>query len=188
VIGATLCGVALSLWSASASLEASPPPANPSAQLQCLRESPATFARAMVRDWIRSGMDYLRQLVGRFGLLSVSLPGWVFWLEVVVLLIAAMTFGGAGPISRIVALLIVIGTAAGIALSTYISLSPPCGMDIAGIQGRYFLPILPVALFAISLRVPIVERYVPWIVTVASLVAAGASVFTMGGHYYALPF
>ena len=56
--------------------------------------------------------------------------------------------------ARCVAIAIVIATIAGIMLSQYMIWSIVCGDAIEGVQGRYFLPILPLALLAIGFSIP----------------------------------
>ncbi|HYS55034.1 MAG TPA: DUF2142 domain-containing protein [Thermoanaerobaculia bacterium] len=126
-------------------------PIDPAAQLQCVIHDPLRFARALLADVAIHGRYYLEGTVGRFGLNELPLPTIIVILEVVTLIAAAMTSQRVlNPVGRLVAILIFIVTAAGIVLSQYMVWSIVCGDTIEGVQGRYFLPIVPLALLAIG--------------------------------------
>lgn len=148
VIAATAAGVAVAMWSAARTFAPVRPGTHidPSAQMQCVRHEPARFLEAF-RSEMR--FDYVRQAVGRLGLLDVSLPDAVVWVELLLLLLCAWTAGHVSASVRLIALLVSLATIAGIGLSLYIGWTPPCARSIDGLQGRYLLPIVPV-LFAVA--------------------------------------
>jgi uncharacterized membrane protein len=52
--------------------------------------------------------------------------------------------------NRLAGIAIVVATAGGILLSQYMVWSVVCGDTIEGVQGRYFLPVMPLLLLAIG--------------------------------------
>ena len=91
------------------------------------------------------------------GMLDVHLPRLVIWLELIALIVAAMgAEGRVGGWARVIAGVAAAATAGGIALSTYIGWNRPCAAVIDGLQGRYFLPILP--LLMVVLALPLIRR------------------------------
>jgi uncharacterized membrane protein len=130
-------------------------PIDPASQLACVLHDPMRFLRLAVADVAVHGRYYIDGLVGRFGLNEFSLPMTVVVIEILTLLAAALTSKRTlTPLGRIVAIGIVIATVAGVVLSQYMIWSIVCGDAIEGVQGRYFLPILPLALLAISFSIP----------------------------------
>jgi uncharacterized membrane protein len=126
-------------------------PIDPASQLACVLHDPMRFLRLAVADVAVHGRYYVEGLIGRFGLNEFSLPIAVVVIEILTLLAAALTSKRTlTPLGRLVAIGIVIATVAGVMLSQYMIWSIVCGDAIEGVQGRYFLPILPLALLAIS--------------------------------------
>ena len=94
---------------------------------------------------------YVDGTVGRLGLNELPLPAAIVVIEVVTVIAAAITSKRVlNTAARIVAIGIFIATAVGVVLSQYMIWSIVCGDTIEGVQGRYFLPIVPLALLAIS--------------------------------------
>ena len=56
-------------------------------------------------------------------------------------------------VNRILAIGIFLATAAGVLLSQFLVWSAICGDVIEGVQGRYFLPVLPLLLVSIRARI-----------------------------------
>jgi uncharacterized membrane protein len=130
-------------------------PIDPASQLACVIHDPMRFARLAVADIAGHSRYYLEGLIGRFGLNEFSLPIAVVILEILTLFAAALTIKRTlTPVGRLVATAIVIATVAGVMLSQYMVWSIVCGDAIEGVQGRYFLPILPLALLAIGFSIP----------------------------------
>jgi uncharacterized membrane protein len=126
-------------------------PIDPASQLACVLHDPMRFLRLAVADVAVHSRYYIEGLIGRFGLNEFSLPMAVVVIEILTLLAAALTSKRTlTPLGRLVAIGIVIATVAGVMLSQYMIWSIVCGDAIEGVQGRYFLPILPLALLAIS--------------------------------------
>jgi len=126
-------------------------PIDPAAQMHCVVHDPMHFARAMLSDIAVHWRYYADGTVGRLGLTELALPTAIVVIEVVTVMSAAITSKRVlNTAARIVAIGIFIATAVGVVLSQYMIWSIVCGDTIEGVQGRYFLPIVPLALLAIS--------------------------------------
>ncbi|MDQ6800594.1 MAG: DUF2142 domain-containing protein [Acidobacteriota bacterium] len=130
-------------------------PIDPASQIQCVMHDPMRFLRLAIADLGVHGRYYVEGLIGRFGLNEFPLPTAIVAIEILTLIAAALTSKRTlTAVGRLVAIGIVIGTVAGVMLSQYMIWSIVCGDAIEGVQGRYFLPILPLALLAISFSIP----------------------------------
>jgi len=188
MIAATACGVALAMWNAARMFAPvrSDAHVDPAAQLACLADDPAHFARAALSEIQARGADYVRQMIGRLGLLDIWLPEWIIRAELLVLVVCAYAAegGGASLKLRVVAFIVSMLTVAGIALSSYIGWTPPCAPVIDGLQGRYLLPIVPV--FFLVIGAPLIKREQMARVALAGVaVAANATaLFAVASRYY----
>ena len=130
-------------------------PIDPASQLACVIHDPMRFLRVATADFAMHSRYYLDGLIGRFGLNEFPLPIAIVVVEILTLIVAALTSKRTlTPLARLVAFSIVIATVAGVMLSQYMVWSVVCGDAIEGVQGRYFLPVLSVALLAIGFSVP----------------------------------
>ena len=173
IIAATAAGVAIAMWSAARTYAPVRPDTkiDPAAQVQCLRHDPLRFAEAL-RNELR--FDYVRQAVGRLGLLDVSLPEPVIWAEILVLLLCAWSSANVSVGVRVIAAIVSLITVAGIGLSLYLGWTPVCARSIDGLQGRYLLPIGPLAFAVIS--APLLRREQIARIAVLSVAAAANTV------------
>ena len=154
IAGASAAGTALSMAYASIGAYAQRmfDPVNPAAQMRCVLSDPMRFVRAVAHDIPLNWRTYVEQLVGRFGgLVQVWMPAWFVMVEVALLIGVALT-GRAK--ARALSLLIVASSVVGILLSQFLIWSIACGETIDGVQGRYFLPLLPLALTLPAIRRP----------------------------------
>jgi uncharacterized membrane protein len=119
-------------------------PIDPAAQLRCLITDPMRFVRAVAHDVGEHGWLYVQQLVGRFGgVVQVGMP-WVVLVGEIALLIAVGVTGRAK--ARATSGVIVAVSVVGVFLAQFLIWSVACGEVVEGVQGRYFLPLLPLAL------------------------------------------
>ncbi|MGZ4810252.1 MAG: DUF2142 domain-containing protein, partial [Thermoanaerobaculia bacterium] len=115
-------------------------------QARCLAADPLRFATVAFNDLRANGSAYVEEMVGRLGMMNVKLPAVIVWIEIVLLILIGLA-GPRPPIAqRAIAMLIIAITVGGVLLSQYLVWSIICGPGIEGVQGRYFLPILPLAL------------------------------------------
>lgn len=84
---------------------------------------------------------------------------------------------------RATALAITVMTVAGILLSQYLIWSIVCGDVIEGVQGRYFLEVLPLALMALAL--PRMRwRLSPWVIVTVAVACNGTALMTLIRRYW----
>ncbi|HSY50239.1 MAG TPA: DUF2142 domain-containing protein [Thermoanaerobaculia bacterium] len=186
IIAATAAGTLLSL--AAASRGAYNPraglPVDAAAQFQCVAADPVQFARVAMHDVVTNGRFYVEEMVGRFGANELKLSPFVITAEIILLIAAALTTGTAprGRV-RMVAAAIVAMTVCGILLSQYLIWSIVCGDAIEGVQGRYFLEILP--LFLAVIRLPRVRwRVSPWAIVAVALVCNSVALLALVRRYW----
>ena len=121
-------------------------------QLAIVIADPAGFARILADSVQERAPVYSLQIVGRFGWNAILMPLLAYPL--CVLMLGASILTGAGVRVGIGQRLWWLAVAAGVALlietAMYLT-GTPLGADyIQGTQGRYFLPILPLVLLALS--------------------------------------
>jgi len=186
ILGATAIGTLLAI--ASAQRGAYNPrrglPVDAGAQLRCILSDPIHFASVALHDAVTNGRFYIEELIGRFGANELKLSPFVITLEIVLLLAVAITCGAALRTRvRVTALAIVAITVSGIFLSQYLIWSVVCGDALEGVQGRYFLEILP--LFLAAIAVPRLNlRVSPWLVIAVAAVCNTMALVTLIHRYW----
>ncbi len=133
-------------------------PIAPGSQLQCILAQPLRFASVIVKDILHHGWWYVEGAIA-----PVRLPLVVTCFGLLLLLAVGIT--SSATVNRLLAIGIFIATAAGVLLSQFLVWSAICGDVIEGVQGRYFLPVLPLLL--VGLRVPGVRRAPSMVIVVA---------------------
>ncbi|WP_306341440.1 DUF2142 domain-containing protein [Sphingobium sp. Z007] len=121
-------------------------------QLAILLNDPVGYARILVSSVVERAPVYALQIVGRFGWNAILLPVVAYPLGL--LMLGAGVANGSGARFGIGQRLWWLAVAGGVALlietAMYLT-GTPLGADyIQGTQGRYFLPILPLVLIALS--------------------------------------
>ncbi|MGC9502977.1 DUF2142 domain-containing protein [Baaleninema sp.] len=143
-------GGAVALWSGVVSriYVSLHPQLSPSDQIQLVLSHPLGFAATVMRTLAAFGGDYAHQFIGVLGWLDTPLPGWLVMAYWGVL---AVTVGVATPADKRLQ-----GWQRGVfAVSALSSMVMLCGLAylwnfvgaemIGGLQGRYWIPIAPVA-------------------------------------------
>lgn len=118
---------------------------DPAAQIEVLRANPAA-AVTLVAHTLAQDVWTRRQLIGVLGWLHIVLPDWVYAMWTAVLafaILALLTEAGPAAGPSIVALLGVALSAWAIMLAQYLGWTPVGAAAIEGLQGRYYLPLLP---------------------------------------------
>lgn len=126
-------------------------------QLGFILHDPAAYMRTLFSSIAERAPVYALQIVGRFGWNAILLPLLAYPLAL--LMLTAALLSGLGMrfsiAQRIWWLTIAAGTALLIETAMYLT-GTPLGADyIQGTQGRYFLPILPLALLALMPAGPV---------------------------------
>ena len=186
VIGASAAGTALSFEYAHLAwyVQRMNDPIDPAAQLRCMFNHPSLFVRAVVNDFGEHARSYLEGLVGRFGgVQQVPLPLTIVLIEAAILLLAGLT---AAPLTRTMRLLgaaIVAASCFGIVLSQYLTWSFACSDVLQGLQGRYLLPLVPLAMALLAL--PRTRWRVGWQAIVAvALIANATALLRIARHFW----
>ena len=133
------------------------------ANTRFIRQNPATYAAVVSRSIPVQGVEYLREFVGKLGSLSLPLPGWIAWVYVILLLVAAAV--SAGPVVLGAAKrLLIAGIGVMSVLSMFVLLwvfeadagairEAAVGQGVnPRLQGRYFIPVSFVFLLAFGVR------------------------------------
>ena len=159
-------------------------PVDAGAQLRCIASDPLHFAHVLLHNVATNGRFYIEEMIGRFGANQLKLSPVIIIIEILLLLAVAMTCGAAMRARvRFTALAIVVMTIAGILLSQYLIWSVVCGDALEGVQGRYFLEILPLFLAAIALpRLRL--RMTPMIVVGFAAVCNAMALLTIVRRYW----
>jgi uncharacterized membrane protein len=143
VIAAMAAGTLLAFWYAHLAYyqQRTGLPIDASAQLRCIVSDPLHFARVLANDWREHWLHHVETMIGGATVVEI------------VLLIAVGLTSGARAVGddRAPALAIAIVTILGVQLSQYLIWNIVCGEAIEGVQGRYFIPILPLLLAAMAL-------------------------------------
>jgi hypothetical protein len=164
-----------------------------SAQLSVLLHHPLQVALLPVTTGWRALPSLWLQFMGVLGHLSIRLPRLLYtlWTAAILSGLARLaTEASARPaawISPAAAFVGILGSAELIFLSLYVTWTP-VGMDrIDGVQGRYFIPLLPMLLFVLPGGLGW-RRMPGWIFWIAPLVAVLATDVTIprliGEHFY----
>ncbi|MGK7871596.1 DUF2142 domain-containing protein [Falsiroseomonas sp. E2-1-a20] len=122
------------------------------AQLAILRDSPLQFAAILLRTFATDAAALGQQAVGVLGWLDTPLPRMVHWLAAIALVLALAADAGGedrrpapGMPALALALLGLAVVVVGLSLALYLSYTPPGYPTVIGLQGRYFLPPLLMA-------------------------------------------
>jgi len=121
------------------------------AQIRFTLHHPLLTLRALGSDLVHHSADRVEQMVGRIGLLTIPIPT-IAIVAALLLLLAVALF--AGPrislAQRLLAGGSALATIAAVELSQYISWTAVGAPEVEGVQGRYFIPILPLLLLPVS--------------------------------------
>jgi uncharacterized membrane protein len=139
---------------------------NPTEQAQWVLNHAGVFWHRAKGDLWEHGADYWEQFVGRLGWLNIVLPLWIP-IGFAVMLALGIFLAPRGPPSpawwqrTALAVMAFIGIFA-IQLALYLTFNPVKSPFISGVQGRYFTPLMVLAMFAVTnsrLTRPASERW-----------------------------
>lgn len=128
----------------------------PPEQVQYMLHDPFSFLTVLTRTIFNQGTDYVSTMTGMLGWNYVSLPGWLCIGTLLVIIIAAL-YGRSSAVPNN-ALLAMLGSSVliflGILVVLYVTFSMVKEPMIAGFQGRYLIPLLPFAVYALASFLP----------------------------------
>ena len=127
---------------------------NFSAQMREIVENPGRFVRLVAASYIREAEPLAYQFAGRFGWLDTPFPFTLRMLLLIFLILAAFTDGLPEWSLRIWQRAVLVGSFFGTLIITatilYLVWTPVGAAQIEGLQGRYFIPIAPAILLALT--------------------------------------
>ena len=143
---------------------------------------PLRFLRVAALDYAHNITTYFEQLIGRLGWLDVFLPRFVRIAFALLFAYAALTVRVAPSLrDRALILAIFVATLFIVSLSQYLIWTPVNAEEIHGIQGRYFLPVVPLLLIALATPVWKVRVAVPLTIGVVANLTA---LYVLAVRYY----
>jgi uncharacterized membrane protein len=155
---------------------------------------PFGFLQVLVNDYVTHGSWYLAQFVGQLGWLDTKLP-MAFLLTYLGVLLAMLLVDASPrievrPWQRGLVACLTLAAMALISASQYAAWTPFGAKYIEGIQGRYFIPLAPAAVWIFHGR-RLVERagfHNPGVLLAGfSLLSFGISVWALVTRFYAAP-
>lgn len=151
------------------------------AQLAFVLHHPFAFLRTAVADYASHGMSYVDHFVGRLGWLDVGLPRAAIVASLVLILYSALSLSTRIDLpARLLSFGVFASTLLVISLSQYVAWTPVGSSSIDGIQGRYFLPIAPALLLALSSSR---LRWWPWAAGVTAVAVNATAVWLVAARY-----
>ena len=127
--------------------------ASPEQQLLFVLHHPIVFTGIALRTLSSAWPDYVRTLVGVLGHLNVPLPGAIYVIYPLGLVGAALCDPRdppeLSPLLRLALVAIFLAGLGCVLLMSYLGWNPVGAAVVSGVQGRYFVPSLPLLLLAI---------------------------------------
>lgn len=163
---------------------------DPQAQIRDALAEPGRFLGIVARDYlVEHGGRYFAQMVGQLGWLETKLP--MAFLMLYLGMIAAIGLADGGEVrvaawQRGILLLAAVGTLVLLSASQY-AIWTPYGADrVEGLQGRYFLPVAPVAawLFLVPWRRPALGGRLGWGLAALTVVSVVVTLHVLIVRYY----
>ena len=152
--------VSIALWRAGQPLAQGAIPAGTS-RLAEIVASPVELVRLLVNDLVTNAWAYRMSFIGILGRLDAPIgPNLRLVLGLILTLLILLESQGVESTrgTRLCALALLVASVAAIQLLMYVTWTLPDHPGIEGVQGRYFLPIVPAALLALPRLVDISPR------------------------------
>ena len=122
-------------------------------QLDYIIHNPKSFVKTFVNEYTTFGTDYIFGAVGNsLGWLNVNVNIGIIVIYIIILLISVISEKSKyefNVISKIWNIAIILAISAMIKITMYLSFTPVAFYRICGVQGRYFTPILFLAILCI---------------------------------------
>ncbi|HUR97588.1 MAG TPA: DUF2142 domain-containing protein [Pyrinomonadaceae bacterium] len=164
---------------------------DPDRQLELILDAPLDFLKIAVASYLKLYKYYFVTFFGQLTWLDLFVPKWVtVYLFAIVTGFAVLDKGVNTRIStfdKSIFTAVIAGTALVVSVLLYLSWSPVGADRVAGIQGRYFIPVAPLfflLLFNQKLRWGFFERRVALIFYVTVTISLAVTVYTVTRRYY----
>jgi hypothetical protein len=170
--------------------------ADPLGQLTFIFLHPLNFTSILIRDIWRNGFNYLVNWIAIYGYAYWPVPTWTYYLYIAGLIAALFSNKDNKEVDKktgfVLAIVFFIAYLATI-ISLYITFTPIGSDKIDGVQGRYFLTVMPLLFLALAC-LPIFKRiqlpnFLPLILATTSLILYTAGMYLSyhvpcGSQYY----
>jgi uncharacterized membrane protein len=148
---------------------------DPGHRLAYLLGDPLHFPLAVIRAVSEKDLGELwRQVIGVLGLFDTVLHAWVYPALTIMLFASFVTWLPAAPAMRaqvaLTAAATIVGYAIAVCFICYLVFTPLDADSVWGVQGRYFVPVLP--LVAIVVAALVNRSPAPWLAAATAIVAA----------------
>jgi uncharacterized membrane protein len=154
-------------------------------QMRHLTSSGTVLPRLIVNDLTTHGSDYLHQSIGRLGMLDLHLPSWLIWLELAALLLAAQSSTVQVTVqTRVLAGVAFLLALAGIQVALYLGWTPPGSVTVEGVQGRYFIALLPLVLLMVSGTRLSKRPRLAWMLAAVPVLGTAVSLYAILYRYF----
>lgn len=152
-------GVPYALWSRfwARGVGGTPPlyPLAPGRQLRLVITDPLKDLVVIYQTLWQGSWLFWRQLVAGIGWLDVGFPTWAYVALTIVVAASILSVVDTtrSDVRRLLwSLLVLFATACGISFSLYVAYSPYAAGGIYGLQGRYYLPLMPMLIVILGLH------------------------------------
>jgi len=163
------------------------------AQMRVILTHPLRVALLPLTAQATHFATYWRQVLGVLGDLTIDLPHWLYGLWSVALLSALAALVNrpsarpVGPWLPLAAAVAMAGSAELIFLTQYMTWTPVGAARVDGVQGRYFIPMLPILLLLLGRWQILPPRFnwISWIAPLAALIVSDAVIpGLIASNYY----
>jgi uncharacterized membrane protein len=164
---------------------------DPARQVEHALTHPLSFLQVVATDYVVHAPRYLAQFVGQLGWLDTKLPTAFLFIYLCVLLALVLADSHprleVRPWQRWIAAAVTVSTLLLISASQYAAWTPFGASYVEGLQGRYFIPLAPAAVWALHSR-GLAERLrlrnpgVP--LAAFSVVSFGITIWALVERYY----
>lgn len=125
---------------------------NPGQQIDLVLSDPGRFGGVIWATLSESTLTYVKTTVGTLGWLTMPVPETIFLVLIPALLLVFGQSEGEriSPTNRAVMVLASLAVSLVVMATLYASWTPVAAPTIAGVQGRYFIPVIPAFLLGIK--------------------------------------
>lgn len=127
-------------------------------QLQVVLHDPAHFAHLVWANFQTEGLRYIEEAIGVSGYGYWTMPTFVYWVYPVLLGVAVLRERAEGflaPRRRMILIAVSLAHSLAVVVALYLTFTPVGAGELLGLQGRYFLPGLPLVALALAPRRPL---------------------------------